>query len=188
MTARQINTLAATPMARMGRQALGLALGVGLLTLSAKTSVPFWPVPMTLQTLVVLLFAAVLGPQRAIAVLSGYVALGLAGAPVFAGAPDKGLGLAYLMGPTGGYILGFFAASVLVGVAYRAQSALVRCGGIVLGTVAIYLIGGAWLAQFIPLETVWAAGVLPFLAGDAVKGLLVLLIAGRLRGSLKIAK
>src|SRR5690606_3267260 len=89
--------------------------GVGLITLGAKTSLPFWPVPMTLHTLAVMAIAVTAGPRLASATFVAYLLAGAAGLPVFSGSPERGVGLAYMMGPTGGYLLGYLAASWLTG-------------------------------------------------------------------------
>src|SRR5690606_16484525 len=95
-----------------------MLLAVGgslLLTLSAKINVPFYPVPMTMQTFAVLLIGAAFGWRLGTATVLLYLAQGAAGLPVFAGTPEKGIGLLYLMGPTGGYLVGFAVAAAVVG-------------------------------------------------------------------------
>src|SRR5690606_39847996 len=82
-------------------------LGTLLLTASAKIQVPFWPVPMTMQTFMVLFLGAALGPRLGALTVLLYLTQGAAGLPVFAGTPEKGLGIAYIAGPTGGSLLGF---------------------------------------------------------------------------------
>jgi biotin transport system substrate-specific component len=106
--------------AALGRPSLAKSVGLVLigsllLTLSARVQVPFFPVPMTLQVLVVLLIGVAYGPRLAGATLAAWLAQGAAGLPVFAGTPEKGLGLAYMAGPTGGYLAGFLVAAILVG-------------------------------------------------------------------------
>src|SRR5262249_11270176 len=90
-------------------------IGTLLLTASAKIQVPFWPVPMTMQTFVVLCLGAVLGPRLGATTVLLYLAEGAVGLPVFAGTPEKGLGLAYMAGPTGGYLVGFVAGAAVTG-------------------------------------------------------------------------
>jgi biotin transport system substrate-specific component len=145
-----------------------------VLALSARIQVPFWPVPMTLQTLAVLAIAGLAGPQIAGAAMLGYLAEGAAGLPVFAGSPVHGVGLAYLAGPTGGYLAGMLLASAVVGLLVR------RAGGhplkigaaMVLGIAIVYALGAAWLSRFVPQDSLLALGVLPFILGDAVKATL----------------
>ena len=178
----------ATPLARpvtamrraTGSSSLlaGLALallGSAALWLSAKIQVPFWPVPMTLQTAVVMLLGVALGWRLALATVLLYLAEGAAGLPVFAGTPEKGLGIVYMMGPTGGYLVGFAAAAVLAGwIARRARHAFEMAAGLLLATLAIYLCGAGWLSVFVGPMRAFELGVLPFLLGDLVKLLLVL--------------
>ena len=86
-------------------QGLGLALaGAALITLGAKVQIPFWPVPMTLHTLSVFLVALTLGPRLGLAAMAAYLGAGAAGLPVFSGTPERGIGLSYMVGPTGGYL------------------------------------------------------------------------------------
>ncbi len=154
-----------------------LVAAVALLTLSAKIKVPFYPVPMTLQVAVVLLMGAVGGAAFGFQAVGAYLVAGAAGMPVFAGTPEKGIGLAYMTGPTGGYLIGFLVAAFLVGwVADRFGKvgmtlALPAC------LIAIYVLGAAWLAQYVPADKVLAFGVTPFVLGDVVKMVLAGVLA-----------
>jgi biotin transport system substrate-specific component len=155
-------------------------LGSLLLTLSAKAQVPFFPVPMTLQVLVVLLIGVAFGPRLAGITLAAYLAQGAAGLPVFAGTPEKGIGLAYMAGPTGGYLAGFFVATVIVGwMAERGwDRGPVRLAltGLV-GIAAIYALGLAWLGALIGWDQpVLAYGLWPFLPAEALKLALMVVI------------
>lgn len=148
---------------------VAVIVGVCLMTLSAKVQIPFWPVPMTLHTLAVMAFAVVLGPSRAVAIFSAYLALGALGLPVFSGTPERGIGLAYMAGPTGGYLLGYLIASGLTGwLAFR-RGVLAQIAAMLAGLLVIYGAGTAWLTMFVPLDRLWAAGIAPFLAGDLLK-------------------
>ena len=160
---------------RSALRAISLAvLGSLLLWASAKIQVPFYPVPMTLQTAVVFLIGLAYGWRLAIATLLLYLAQGAVGLPVFAGTPAKGIGLPYMLGPTGGYLLGFVAAAGITGwVSERSRHWLATVGGLLAGTAAIYLLGAGWLATFVGAEKAVTLGVLPFLLGDAVKLALV---------------
>ena len=145
-------------------------LGALLLTVSAKVQVPFWPVPVTLQTMVVFLLGIAYGPRLAVATVLLYLVEGAAGLPVFAGTPAKGIGLAYMVGPTGGYLAGFVAAAAIAGLtAERSRGMLGTALGIALATAAIYLLGAGWLATFVGPEKAVGLGVAPFLLGDLVK-------------------
>jgi biotin transport system substrate-specific component len=147
-------------------------LGSVILTLSARLQVPFWPVPMTLQTLAVLVIGATFGSRLGAVVVGAYVLEGLLGLPVFAGTPERGLGLAYLFGPTGGYLAGFVAAAYLAGwLAERGYNATLAKAVFVqaVGTALILAAGCAWLAVLVGPEKALAAGLLPFLASSLVK-------------------
>ena len=104
----------APPPAALGLVAAVVG-GVCLLTLSAKLQVPFYPVPMTMQTLVVLMIGMAYGRVLGTATVAAYLLAGAAGLPVFAGTPERGIGLAYMMGPTGGYLVGFLVSAWLMG-------------------------------------------------------------------------
>lgn len=123
-----------------------VAFGVALLTLSAKIQVPFWPVPMTLQTLAVMGIAAAYGARLGVATILAYLAAGLAGAPLFAGPVA---GVAYFMGPTAGFLAGFVVIAAIVGsVADRgwANSAPKLFSTMVLADVICFAMGFVWLA------------------------------------------
>ncbi len=154
--------------------------GVGVLAAGAWISVPFYPVPMTMQTLAVLVVGGLMGPRLGVAAVAGYLALGLTGLPLFHGGIG---GAAVLAGPTGGYLMGFVPAAFLMGLAgrwcasrssgrvttLRRLSLLVA--GALLAEIAIYALGLPWLALVTGLdaEGVVAAGLLPFVLGDLVK-------------------
>jgi biotin transport system substrate-specific component len=169
------------PVQGTGRlvRAVVLALaGSALLTLSAKLQVPFYPVPMTMQTLVALLIGLAYGFPLGLATVLLYLAQGAVGLPVFAGTPEKGIGLAYLLGPTGGYLIGFALAAAITGwVAERRRDAGALALAVVAGTVAIYAPGMLWLARFVGFEQALALGLVPFLWGDILKAVLALVLA-----------
>jgi biotin transport system substrate-specific component len=156
-----------------------------LLTLSAKVSVPFYPVPMTLQTFAVIGLGFALGPWRATAAVLLYLAEGAAGLPVFAGTPEKGIGLAYLLGPTGGYLLGYTPAALLAGWAgtrrWAARPLPASLAGLLAGAV-VYVPGLLWLGTVIGFDKpVLQYGLYPFILGDVTKAILaaLLFVAGR---------
>ncbi len=155
------------------RQALLVAVGIAALTLAAKVRVPMWPVPMTLQTLAVLLIGTTYGVRLGLVTLLGYVALGAAGVAVFAG---DSAGLAYIAGPTGGYLAGFVAAAGLMGLMARRGLDRTRTGMAAMmlaGSAVIYAFGLAWMSVLFAadkgLAWVLQYGMLNFLAGDLVK-------------------
>jgi biotin transport system substrate-specific component len=169
-------TLAAT-MWPAGTEAGLNAMRAGLLALvgsllvavSAQVQVPMYPVPMTMQPFAVIMIGAAYGSRLGAATLLLYMAEGALGLPVFAGM--KG-GAAVLMGPTAGYIVGFVLAAGAVGwLAERGwdRNVFATIAAMTIGMALIYIPGVAWLAALIGAEKAIAAGMLPFLIGDAVK-------------------
>ncbi len=152
-----------------------LALGGSLLLwAAAKVQVPFWPVPMTLQTAAVFLIGLAYGPRLGLVTVALYLAEGAAGLPVFAGTPAKGLGLAYMLGPTGGYLLGFLAAAWIAGLAAERRLGPVGTALVLLvASAALYLPGLAWLATFVGPARALQLGLVPFIPGDLLKLALV---------------
>jgi len=151
-----------------GGKILMVLAGTALLTLSAKVQFPFWPVPMTMQTFVVLLIGVAYGARLGGATVLAYLAQGAVGLPVFA----AGGGLAYLMGPTAGYLIGFLAAAVLVGLLAERGLCRTRLGTLatfLAGTAVIFALGAGWLAVLFGPEVALASGVLPFLLSEAFK-------------------
>jgi biotin transport system substrate-specific component len=149
-------------------QLLLVIAGTMLLAVSAKVQVPFWPVPMTMQTFVVLLIAAAYGARLAGITLGAYLAEGALGLPVFA----KGAGLAYMAGPTGGYLAGFLVAAVVVGwLADRGygRAVVTTLVAFLAGEAIIFALGVGWLAVFLGLPKALAAGLVPFLPAEALK-------------------
>ena len=151
---------------------IGMAAFVILMVLSAfvRIPVPFSPVPVTLQTLVVLLGGACLAGGFGVGAQAGYLGLGLAGLPVFSGA---GSGLLYLAGPTGGYIAGFVLANALLGRLFRGrtENLYAIAGKFLLADAVIFACGIAWLKVLLGCTVVQAVsiGLVPFLAGDIAK-------------------
>lgn len=158
-----------TRPAALGR---GLALALGgaaLITLGAKIQIPFWPVPMTLHTLAVFFLAATLGPRLGFAAMAAYLAAGALGMPVFSGAPERGIGLAYMVGPTGGYLAGYLLGAGLTGWLAQGRGLIGRFGAMLAGLAVTYALGLAWLTSFVPASKLLAAGFTPFILGDLVK-------------------
>ena len=149
-------------------QLLAVLAGIALLTASAHIKIPFYPVPLTMQTLIVLGIGMTYGARLGGATLLGYLSAGFIGLPVFAG----GAGMAYMMGPTGGYLAGFFAAAVVLGaLAERGwtRSWATAAAAMLMGNVIIYLLGVGWLTSLIGWDKAVQFGLLPFLYGDALK-------------------
>lgn len=155
---------------------IGLVLaGTLLLTLSAKTRVVLGPVDMNLQTLAVPLIAAAFGLRLGLATLLLYLAQGAAGLPVFQGTPERGIGIAYMLGTTGGYLAGFVVLAAIVGWAADRgwdRSFFKLLAAMLIGDALLLAMGFAWLATIIGAAGAWQSGVLPFLLPDLVKILL----------------
>ena len=164
---------------------LGAAIfGSALLWASAKFQVPFYPVPMTMQTLCIFLIAAAYGAKLGSATVGLYLSAGALGLPVFAGTPLKGLGLAYMLGPTGGYLIGFLIAAAVVGFGVQYLSVKKFWGSLglcLIATGAIFLSGWLWLALLIGFNQAWVAGVVPFFASAALKAVIGALIIPQLQ-------
>ncbi|KTS24773.1 hypothetical protein NS228_26725 [Methylobacterium indicum] len=154
---------------RVARTLAVVVAGVLLVTLAAKVQIPFWPVPMTLHTLAIMALAVGVGPRLAVATMLGYLAAGSVGLPVFSGTPERGIGLAYMAGPTGGYLAGYLVAAGLTGALSTGRGLFGRIAAMLAGLAVIYALGLAWLALFVPADRVVALGLLPFLLGDLVK-------------------
>jgi len=174
ITARPLVSLALPEQgaARLATQ-IGLALlGTLLLALSAKTKVVLGPVDMSLQTLVILAMSAAFGGRLAVATLVLYLAEGAAGLPVFQGTPEKGIGLAYMFGPTGGYLAGFVVMAAIVGWAADRgwdRSPFKLFGAMLVAEAAMMAFGYAWLMNMIGAEKAWSFGVVPFIVPDLIK-------------------
>ena len=158
--------------ARFASQLFLALAGTLLLTLSAKAKVVLGPVDISLQTLAVLLIAAAFGMRLAVATLVLYLAEGAFGLPVFQGTPEKGIGIAYMIGPTGGYLAGFVVMAAIAG--WAADRGLDRhpvklFNAMLVGEIVMMAMGFAWLAMLIGPEKSWQFGVLPFIVGDLIK-------------------
>ncbi len=158
--------------ARVLRAVVLAVLGTAILTFAARVQVPVPPVPFTLQSLAVLLIGAVYGGRLGSAAVALYLLEGAVGLPVFAGTPEHGIGIAYMMGRTGGFLLGFLVAAALVGTfAERGadRSSVKLLAAMAGGQAAIFLLGFAWLATFVGRTKAYALGVEPFLPVTAVE-------------------
>ncbi len=164
------------------RTAALVLAGVAALWISAKVQVPFWPVPITMQTLIVLLIGMAYGPKLGVSTILAYLAAGAAFLPVFAGTPEKGLGIAYMIGTTGGYLVGFVVAAAVVGwLAAKGwtKSVVTVVAAMIIGNAVIYAFGFSWLSTFIGTEKAWLFGVQPFIWGDLLKiGLAAVILPG----------
>jgi biotin transport system substrate-specific component len=147
-------------------------IGVGLLTISAKISVPFWPVPMTLQTFAIMFIAAAYGARLGTATIVAYLAAGFVGLPVFAYAAA---GPSYFLGTTGGFLIGFIFAAYIVGWAADRgwdRSTIKLGAAMIVADAVVFLLGFLWLAWFahrFGVASAWKYGVANYLLGDALK-------------------
>jgi len=158
--------------ARLATQLLLAVAGTLLLTLSAKTKVVLGPVDISLQTLAVLLIASAYGLRLGVATLLLYMAEGAMGFPVFQGTPEKGIGIAYMLGSTGGYLAGFVVMAAIVGWAADRgwdRHPVKLFNAMLVAEVIMMAMGFAWLAMLIGPEKSWQFGVLPFIVGDLIK-------------------
>ena len=150
-------------------------VGSLLLAISSKIKIPFYPVPMTMQTLIVLLIGIVFGWKLGLATITLYLFEGMIGLPVFAGTPEKGVGLTYFMGPTMGYLIGFlpavfFAGLLKINYKYNLIHRFIIVFIFFTFSVSfIYLFGLIWLLNFVPIEKIWLVGAAPFMLAELLK-------------------
>ena len=164
-----------------------------LLTLSAKVQIPFYPVPLTMQTFVVLVLGVAYGWKLGAMTLLLYLAEGALGLPVFAGTPEKGIGIAYMTGPTGGYLLGFVVAAAACGwLAEKGWDRRVSTtfAAMLIGNLIIYAFGLLWLGALLGWDKpLLQWGMYPFLFGDLLKiALAMVVLPGAWQAIKKIAK
>ena len=160
-----------------------VVLGVLALAIAAKIKVPMWPVPMTMGTFAVLTLGVAYGPALGLVTIVAYMLVGALGFDVFANSSAESNGLAYMMGGTGGYLVGYVVATLALGTLARRgwdQSILWMALAMVIGNVLIYVPGLLWLGQLYGWDKpILEWGLTPFLVGDALKlGLAALLIPG----------
>jgi len=157
----------------LARKAVLVVAGTLVLTAAAKLQIPFYPVPMTMQTFAVLVLGMVLGARLGAATVAAYLAAGALGLPVFAGTPEKGIGIAYMLGPTGGYLLGFVLAAAACGALGErgwSRNALRTALAMLAGNVLIYVPGLIWLGTLLGWDQpILEWGLWPFLLGDLTK-------------------
>ena len=143
--------------------------GTLLLAISAKIKIPFYPVPMTMQTFVVVLIGITLGWKLGLVTIFAYLFEGAIGLPVFAGTPDKGIGISYMIGPTGGYLLGFILSVFIAGFVNLNKNIFVKFSLISFSIFAIYLTGVPWLAYLAGWEIAYVWGVKNFVLAEIFK-------------------
>ena len=158
-----------------------IIIGTIILTLSAKIKIPFYPVPMTMQTFVVLFLGISFGYKIALATVGLYLLEGILGLPVFSNSPEKGVGLVYFTGPTMGYLIGFLFAAFLSGYFNFRKNIFLIFLKLILSVSVIYLLGIIWLRTIIGWDKpIFELGAKPFLLAELFKILILTLIAKKI--------
>ncbi len=168
------------PNQKVIRYLLLVIFGTLLLTISAKIKVPFYPVPMTMQTFVVVLIGITLGWKLGLATIFLYLFEGVIGLPVFAGTPEKGIGLSYMIGSTGGYLVGFIFSVFIAGYVNLNKNIFVKFLLISSSVFVIYLTGVPWLAYLSGWEIAYVWGIKNFVLAEIFKIAILALTAEKL--------
>ena len=160
---------------------LVIVLGSVALTISAKIKIPFYPVPMTMQTFVVLLLGLSFGYKIGLSTVGLYLLEGIVGLPVFSNTPERGIGLVYFTGPTMGYLIGFLSACYLASFIKQSDIFFVILAKLIIAVSTIYIFGIIWLGILIGWEKpIFSLGVTPFLLAETFKILLLSLLVKKL--------
>ena len=160
---------------------LVIILGSVALTISAKIKIPFYPVPMTMQTFVVLLLGISFGYKIGLATIGLYLIEGIAGLPVFSNSPERGVGLVYFTGPTMGYLIGFFSACFLASLIKTDDNYFIIFIKLILSVSTIYILGVLWLGTLIGWDKpIIQLGVVPFLLAEVFKIALLTILAKKI--------
>ena len=163
---------------RVLKYILVIFLGSVLLTISSKIKIPFYPVPMTMQTFVVLFLGMSFGYKIGLATVGLYLIEGIVGLPVFSNSPEKGVGIVYFTGPTMGYLIGFLFATFLAGYFNFKQNILIIFFKLLISVSTIYLLGIFWLGNLIGWDKpIIQLGVTPFLLAELFKISILALLA-----------
>jgi len=160
---------------------LVIFVGTMALTVSAKLKIPFYPVPMTMQTFVVLFLGLAFGYKVGLATVGVYLLEGIIGIPVFSNSPEKGVGLVYFTGPTMGYLIGFLSAVFFAGYLNLKNNIFVTFIKLIFSVSTIYLFGVLWLGTLIGWDKpVLELGVKPFLLAELFKICLLAILAKKI--------
>ena len=163
------------------KSCLIIILGSIALTISAKIKIPFYPVPMTMQTFIVLFLGLSFGYKIGLLTVSLYLLEGLIGFPVFSNSPERGIGIVYFTGPTMGYLIGFLSACYLASFINSKDNLIKVLIKLILAVSTIYLLGCLWLGILIGWDKpIFSLGVYPFLLAEIFKILLLSLLAKKL--------
>ena len=151
-------------------------MGSILLAISSKVKIPFYPVPMTMQTLVILFLGITLGWKLGVATVALYLFEGIIGLPVFSGTPEKGVGIAYFTGPTMGYLIGFIFTVYFAGSFNFSKNLIIKLLQLLFSISFIYILGVLWLGTLIGWDKpLFQLGIQPFLLAELFKILIVLI-------------
>jgi len=160
------------------KNAIIVFLGTILLTISAKVKIPFYPVPMTMQTFVVIFLGMCFGYKLGLATVALYLIEGIVGIPVFSNSPEKGVGMIYFTGPTMGYLLGFIIAVYVAGKFNFNKNYLFNFIKIFFSVLPIYVLGLFWLGILIGWDKpIFDLGAKPFLLAELFKIFLLVIIS-----------
>ena len=166
---------------------LVIFFGSILLAISSKIKIPFYPVPMTMQTFVVLFLGMSFGYKVGLATVSLYLFEGIIGLPVFSNSPEKGVGLVYFTGPTMGYLIGFLVATFLAGLFTFKENLFLNFCKIILSVSSIYILGVLWLGMLIGWDKpILKLGAYPFLLAELLKMGIITLLAKKITKLRKI--
>ncbi len=158
-----------------------IVIGSLALTISAKIKIPFYPVPMTMQTFVVLFLGIAFGYKIGVATVLLYLVEGISGLPVFSNSPEKGVGIIYFTGPTMGYLIGFLLAAFLAGFQNLKVNIFYTFIKLILSVSVIYILGYLWLGTLIGWDRpVFELGVMPFLLAELFKICLLTLLTNKI--------
>ena len=156
-------------------------LGSIILAISAKVKIPFYPVPMTMQTFIVLFLGVSFGYKIAIATVSLYLLEGILGLPVFSNSPERGIGLVYFTGPTMGYLIGFLSACFLASLTKEDDHYFMIFLKLILSVSTIYILGVLWLGTLIGWDKpIFELGVMPFLLPEFFKIVLLTVLTKKI--------
>ena len=160
---------------------LVILLGSIILAISSKIKIPFYPVPMTMQTFVVLLIGMSFGYKIGLATISLYLIEGIIGLPVFSNSPERGVGLVYFTGPTMGYLIGFLSACFLASLIKKNDNYFIIFIKLILSVSTIYILGVLWLGTLIGWDKpIIQLGVVPFLLAEFFKISLLTILAKKI--------
>ena len=158
-----------------------ILLGSIVLAISSKVKIPFYPVPMTMQTFVVLLIGMSFGYKIGLATIGLYLIEGIAGLPVFSNSPERGVGLIYFTGPTMGYLIGFLSACFLASLIKTNDNYFIIFIKLILSVSTVYILGVLWLGTLIGWDkTIIQLGVVPFLLAEVFKISLLTILAKKI--------